>query len=187
MLAAVAPSWASVECSKPRCGSSRRPAGAATLLSELGDTASDRWPLLPTSTAAPYRRLGVRRRSVDGRRGVDLARMLFEPSVREVLVSLFGNGPVPGHCGPQRQTDHGHDARSGHRHASSSRSTPRSRPTCSTRPTPRYALGEVLIRYANCELPSADTAAASGQLSFGDDTVDAAQLASVATRWRSIA
>jgi DNA polymerase-1 len=42
----------------------------------------------------------------------------------------------------------------------------------------RYALGEVLVKYAKCELPSADSAAASGQLSFGDDSVDAAQLAS---------
>ena len=40
----------------------------------------------------------------------------------------------------------------------------------------RYALGEVLVRYAKCELPSADSAAASGQLSFGDDSVDAVQL-----------
>jgi DNA polymerase-1 len=40
----------------------------------------------------------------------------------------------------------------------------------------RYALGEVLAKYAKCELPSADSAAASGQLSFGDDSVDGAQI-----------
>jgi DNA polymerase-1 len=39
----------------------------------------------------------------------------------------------------------------------------------------RYALGEVLLKYARCELPAVDGSSA-GQLAFGDDSVDAAQV-----------
>jgi DNA polymerase-1 len=100
--------------------------------------------------------------------------LLFEPSVREVLVTLFGNGgrAIAAHNAKPIMVTMLNEGIDMHELALDTQIASYLLDPADT----RYALGEVLIRYAHCELPSADTASASGQLSFGDDTVDAAQL-----------
>src|SRR5205814_9954105 len=100
--------------------------------------------------------------------------LLFEPSVREALVKLLGNGgrAIAAHNAKPIMVAMLNEGIDMHELALDTQIASYLLDPADT----RYALGEVLIKYAKCELPSADTAAASGQLSFGDDSVDDAQL-----------
>jgi DNA polymerase-1 len=100
--------------------------------------------------------------------------LLFEPSVREALVKLLGNGgrAIAAHNAKPIMVAMLNEGIDMHELALDTQIASYLLDPADT----RYALGEVLLRYARLELPSADSAAASGQLSFGDDSVDVAQL-----------
>ena len=148
------------------------PADAHALLTQLGE--AQRPLAIAADDSGPFSGFAI----VVDPASADVAwfprDLLFEPSVRETLVKLLGNGgrAIAAHNAKPIMVAMLNEGIDMHELALDTQIASYLLDPADT----RYALGEVLIRYAHCELPSADTAAGSGQLSFGDDSVDTAQL-----------
>ena len=168
----VAPELGSVDVLEAEMRVIETAADARALLIELGEATR---PLaIAADDSGPFSGLAI----VVDPATADVAwfsrELLFEPSVREVLVTLLGNGgrAIAAHNAKPIMVTMLNEGIDMHELALDTQIASYLLDPADT----RYALGEVLIKYARCELPSADTAAGSGQLSFGDDSVDAAQL-----------
>ena len=148
------------------------PADAQALLTQLGE--AQRPLAIAADESGPFSGFAI---VVDPAKA-DVAwfsrELLFEPSVREALVKLLGNGgrAIAAHNAKPIMVAMLNEGIDMHELALDTQIASYLLDPADT----RYALGEVLLRYARLELPSADSAAASGQLSFGDDSVDVAQV-----------